>query len=109
MHGASGGVLTAGQKVVSHECSRAAPARVVGRLTRDGVYAVLPHAHTTRTALAPVFRYPSHAIPAPPSPKPQANNNLIIMKQLAAAGAGAVLVSGNELKMALAAGFDPSR
>ncbi|KXZ55005.1 hypothetical protein GPECTOR_3g169 [Gonium pectorale] len=39
----------------------------------------------------------------------KANNNLIIMKQLAAAGSGAVLVSGNELKMAIAAGFDPSR
>ncbi|EFJ40777.1 DAP decarboxylase [Volvox carteri f. nagariensis] len=39
----------------------------------------------------------------------KANNNLIIMKELAAAGAGAVLVSGNELKMAMAAGFDPSR
>ncbi|GIL60438.1 hypothetical protein Vafri_15029 [Volvox africanus] len=39
----------------------------------------------------------------------KANNNLVIMKELAAAGAGAVLVSGNELKMAMAAGFDPSR
>lgn len=31
------------------------------------------------------------------------------MKTLAAQGAGAVLVSGNELKMAIEAGFDPSR
>jgi hypothetical protein len=40
---------------------------------------------------------------------PQANNNLVIMKQLAKLGSGAVLVSGNELKLAMAAGFDPSR
>lgn len=39
----------------------------------------------------------------------KANNNLKIMQHLAAAGSGAVLVSGNELRLALAAGFDPSR
>lgn len=39
----------------------------------------------------------------------KANNNLKIVKHLQALGSGAVLVSGNELKMAMAAGFDPSR
>jgi len=31
------------------------------------------------------------------------------MKHLQAQGSGAVLVSGNELKLAVAAGFDPSK
>lgn len=39
----------------------------------------------------------------------KANNNLHIMKHLQSLGSSAVLVSGNELKMALAAGFDPTR
>lgn len=39
----------------------------------------------------------------------KANNNLLIMKHLQQLGSGAVLVSGNELKMAVAAGFDPTR
>jgi diaminopimelate decarboxylase len=39
----------------------------------------------------------------------KANNNLNIMKCLRELGSGAVLVSGNELRLALAAGFDPSR
>ena len=39
----------------------------------------------------------------------KANNNLPIARHLAKLGSGAVLVSGNELKMALAAGFDPTR
>jgi diaminopimelate decarboxylase len=39
----------------------------------------------------------------------KANNNFIIMKHLQALGSGAVLVSGNELKLAMAAGFDPTR
>lgn len=39
----------------------------------------------------------------------KANNNLLIAKHLAQLGSGAVLVSGNELQMALAAGFDPTR
>ncbi|MCZ6679088.1 MAG: diaminopimelate decarboxylase [Candidatus Poribacteria bacterium] len=39
----------------------------------------------------------------------KANNNLAILKHLRELGSGAVLVSGNELKMALAAGFDPKR
>lgn len=52
---------------------------------------------------------PFHTALQPPIPHLQANNNLVIMKQLAAAGAGAVLVSGNELKLAMKAGFDPKR
>ncbi|KAG2494010.1 hypothetical protein HYH03_007937 [Edaphochlamys debaryana] len=52
-------------------------------------------------ALAGIDSLPCYAV--------KANNNLIIMKELAAAGAGAVLVSGNELKMATVAGFDPKR
>jgi len=39
----------------------------------------------------------------------KANNNLIIMKHLQQLGSGAVLVSGNELKLAETAGFDPSK
>lgn len=39
----------------------------------------------------------------------KANNNLVIMKHLQQQGSGAVLVSGNELKLATAAGFDPSK
>nr|QKY14832.1 diaminopimelate decarboxylase (DCDA) [Polytomella parva] len=39
----------------------------------------------------------------------KANNNLKVLKHLASLGAGAVLVSGNELKLATIAGFDPSR
>eukprot|EP00891_Asterochloris_glomerata_P008055 jgi/Astpho2/8055/fgenesh1_pm.00120_%23_4_t len=39
----------------------------------------------------------------------KANNNLIIMKHLQHLGSGAVLVSGNELKCAVAAGFDTTR
>ena len=39
----------------------------------------------------------------------KANNNLPIARHLAKLGSGAVLVSGNELKLALAAGFDPTR
>lgn len=36
----------------------------------------------------------------------KANNNLTLLKQLREMGSGAVLVSGNELQIALAAGFD---
>ena len=39
----------------------------------------------------------------------KANNNLHILRQLQRLGSGAVLVSGNELKLALEAGFDTSR
>lgn len=39
----------------------------------------------------------------------KANNNLQILRQLQQLGSGAVLVSGNELKLALIAGFDASR
>ncbi len=39
----------------------------------------------------------------------KANNNLHIMRHLQSLGSGAVLVSGNELRAALAAGFDPTR
>ncbi|KAL0376161.1 UNVERIFIED_CONTAM: Diaminopimelate decarboxylase 1, chloroplastic [Sesamum calycinum] len=39
----------------------------------------------------------------------QANNNLKILEHLQKLGCGAVLVSGNELKLALHAGFDPTR
>ena len=39
----------------------------------------------------------------------KANNNLTILKRLRELGSGAVLVSGNELRIALAAGFDPKR
>lgn len=39
----------------------------------------------------------------------KANNNLPIMKHLQTLGSGAVLVSGNELKLAMAAGFDTTK
>ncbi|XP_057966202.1 diaminopimelate decarboxylase 1, chloroplastic-like [Malania oleifera] len=39
----------------------------------------------------------------------KANNNLKILEHLRKLGCGAVLVSGNELKLALRAGFDPTR
>ncbi len=39
----------------------------------------------------------------------KANNNLTLLKRLSACGSGAVLVSGNELRLALAAGFNPQR
>lgn len=39
----------------------------------------------------------------------KANNNLKILELLQSSGCGAVLVSGNELKLALRAGFDPTR
>ncbi len=39
----------------------------------------------------------------------KANNNLKIMELLRELGSGAVLVSGNELRLALKAGFDPTR
>jgi len=39
----------------------------------------------------------------------KANNNLKILEHLRHSGCGAVLVSGNELKLALRAGFDPTR
>ncbi|XP_077219592.1 diaminopimelate decarboxylase 2, chloroplastic-like [Tasmannia lanceolata] len=39
----------------------------------------------------------------------KANNNLKILEHLRALGCGAVLVSGNELRLALSAGFDPKR
>lgn len=39
----------------------------------------------------------------------KANNNLKILEHLRTLGSGAVLVSGNELRLALRAGFDPTR
>jgi diaminopimelate decarboxylase len=39
----------------------------------------------------------------------KANNNLKILEHLRQLGCGAVLVSGNELRLALHAGFDPTR
>ncbi|KAF9611585.1 hypothetical protein IFM89_033589 [Coptis chinensis] len=39
----------------------------------------------------------------------KANNNLKILQHLRTLGRGAVLVSGNELRLALRAGFDPTR
>ncbi|KAK4279741.1 hypothetical protein QN277_011468 [Acacia crassicarpa] len=39
----------------------------------------------------------------------KANNNLKILEHLRSLGCGAVLVSGNELRLALQAGFDPTR
>ena len=39
----------------------------------------------------------------------KANNNLLLMQHLQKLGSGAVLVSGNELKLAVAAGFDTTR
>ncbi|CAI5953362.1 unnamed protein product [Closterium sp. NIES-64] len=38
----------------------------------------------------------------------KSNNNLKVLQTLCGAGSGAVLVSGNELRLALLAGFDPS-
>lgn len=39
----------------------------------------------------------------------KANNNLPLLRHLRGLGSGAVLVSGNELALALEAGFDPAR
>jgi diaminopimelate decarboxylase len=39
----------------------------------------------------------------------KANNNLSVLRLLRDLGCGAVLVSGNELRLALRAGFDPTR
>lgn len=39
----------------------------------------------------------------------KANNNLKILEHLRGLGCGAVLVSGNELRLALRAGFDAKR
>lgn len=39
----------------------------------------------------------------------KANNNFKILEHLRGLGCGAVLVSGNELRLALRAGFDPTR
>ncbi|KAI3769737.1 hypothetical protein L6452_00850 [Arctium lappa] len=39
----------------------------------------------------------------------KANNNFMILQHLRSLGCGAVLVSGNELRLALRAGFDPTR
>jgi diaminopimelate decarboxylase len=39
----------------------------------------------------------------------KANNNFKIMQHLRGLGSGAVLVSGNELRLAIQAGFDLSR
>ena len=39
----------------------------------------------------------------------KANNNLAILRHLRELGSGAVLVSGNELRIAMAAGFDPEQ
>jgi diaminopimelate decarboxylase len=39
----------------------------------------------------------------------KANNNLKILENFAKLGSGAVLVSGNELRLALKAGFNPRR
>ncbi|KAM3240069.1 hypothetical protein ACQJBY_053631 [Aegilops geniculata] len=39
----------------------------------------------------------------------KANNNLSVLQLLRGLGCGAVLVSGNELRLALRAGFDPTR
>ncbi|MCP4350659.1 MAG: diaminopimelate decarboxylase [Desulfobacterales bacterium] len=39
----------------------------------------------------------------------KANSNITIIKHLCNLGSGAVLVSGNELRLALAAGFDPRK
>ena len=39
----------------------------------------------------------------------KANNNLKIMQHLNKLGSGAVLVSGNELRLAIQAGFNPER
>lgn len=39
----------------------------------------------------------------------KANNNYKVLEHLQTLGSGAVLVSGNELRLALRAGFDPTR
>lgn len=39
----------------------------------------------------------------------KANNNLKILEYLRQLGCGSVLVSGNELRLALHAGFDPTK
>ena len=39
----------------------------------------------------------------------KANNNLALMRHLQGLGSGAVLVSGNELRLAQAAGFDTTK
>lgn len=39
----------------------------------------------------------------------KANNNFKILQHLKKLGCGAVLVSGNELELALRAGFDPTK
>lgn len=39
----------------------------------------------------------------------KANNNLKILEHLRSLGCGAVLVSGNELRLALRSGFDPTK
>lgn len=39
----------------------------------------------------------------------KANNNLKILEHLRHLGCGSVLVSGNELRLALRAGFDPKK
>ncbi|KAL9231657.1 hypothetical protein vseg_006855 [Gypsophila vaccaria] len=39
----------------------------------------------------------------------KANNNLKVLEHLRGLGCGAVLVSGNELRLALSAGFDPTK
>jgi diaminopimelate decarboxylase len=39
----------------------------------------------------------------------KANNNLFVLKLLQGLGSGAVLVSGNELRLALEAGFEPTK
>jgi diaminopimelate decarboxylase len=39
----------------------------------------------------------------------KANNNLNVLKHLASMGSGAVLVSGNEIRVAIHAGFSPEK
>ena len=39
----------------------------------------------------------------------KANNNMNVLRHLASLGSGAVLVSGNEIRVALKAGFLPSK
>ncbi len=54
-----------------------------------------------RAALAGLDSFVGYAV--------KANNNMALMRHLRALGSGAVLVSGNELRAAVAAGFDPTR
>ncbi len=54
-----------------------------------------------RAALAGLDSFVGYAV--------KANNNMALMRHLQALGSGAVLVSGNELRAAVAAGFDPTR